>query len=86
MRAKRVTNIPRLNEDLDQASLLRKYERELRRLRAELKERNRNVVDQRCLLELEERRRRAEEDKRAAIRALEVRSVSYTHLTLPTKA
>ncbi|EGB03166.1 hypothetical protein AURANDRAFT_2300, partial [Aureococcus anophagefferens] len=32
-RAKRVTNAPRLNEDLDQASLLRKYERELRRLR-----------------------------------------------------
>ena len=63
MRAKRVTNIPRLNEDLDQASLLRKYERELRRLRAELEERNRNVVDQRCLLELEERRRRAEENK-----------------------
>jgi len=77
MRAKRVTNIPRLNEDLDQASLLRKYERELRRLRAELKERNRNVVDQRCLLELEERRRRAEEDKRAAIRALEVRSREF---------
>ena len=77
MRAKRVTNVPRLNEDLDQASLLRKYERELRRLRAELKERNRNVVDQRCLLELEERRRRAEEDKRAAIRALEVRSREF---------
>ena len=66
MRAKRVTNVPRLNEDLDQASLLRKYERELRRLRAELEERNRNVVDQRCLLELEERHRRAEDDKRAA--------------------
>ena len=77
MRAKRVTNVPRLNEDLDQASLLRKYERELRRLRAELEERNRNVVDQRCLLELEERRRRAEEDKRAAIRALEVRSREF---------
>ena len=63
MRAKRVTNVPRLNEDLDQASLLRKYERELRRLRAKLEERNRNVVDQRCLLELEERRRRAEKNK-----------------------
>ena len=49
MRAKRVTNVPRLNEELDQASLLRKYEPELRRLRAKLEERNRNVVDQRCL-------------------------------------
>lgn len=76
-RAKRVTNAPRLNEDLDQASLLRKYERELRRLRAELEERNRNVVDQRRLLELEERRRRAEEDKMAAIRALEARSKEF---------
>ena len=63
MRAKRVTNVPRLNEELDQASLLRKYEPELRRLRAKLEERNRNVVDQRCLLELEERRCRAEENK-----------------------
>ena len=40
-----------------------KYERELRRLRAELEERNRNVVDQQRILELDERRRRAEEDK-----------------------
>lgn len=77
MRAKRVTNVPRLNEDLDQASLLRKYERELRRLRAELEERNQNVVDQQHILELEERRRRAEEDKRAAIRALEVQSREF---------
>ena len=40
-RAKRVTNAPRLNEDLDQASLLRKYERELRRLRVHQFFRNR---------------------------------------------
>eukprot|EP00629_Pelagomonadales_sp_RCC1024_P008296 CAMPEP_0119267344 /NCGR_PEP_ID=MMETSP1329-20130426/5525_1 /TAXON_ID=114041 /ORGANISM="Genus nov. species nov., Strain RCC1024" /LENGTH=727 /DNA_ID=CAMNT_0007267265 /DNA_START=182 /DNA_END=2365 /DNA_ORIENTATION=+ len=77
LRAKRVTNVPRLNEDLDQASLLRKYERELRRLRAELEERNQNVVDQRRIFELEECRRRAEEDKRAAVRALEVRSREF---------
>lgn len=76
-RAKSVTNEPRVNEDLDQKSLLRKYERELRRLRAELDERNRHVVDQRRLLELEERRRRAEEDKMAAIRALEARSLDF---------
>ena len=34
-----------------------------------------NVVSQRKLLELDEQRRRAEEDKMAAIRALEVRSI-----------
>jgi kinesin family protein 3/17 len=48
---------------LDQKSLLRRYERELKRLRAELEERSRSVVDQRRLLELDEQRRRAEEDK-----------------------
>ncbi|KAG3162519.1 hypothetical protein C6341_g13256 [Phytophthora cactorum] len=58
-------------------SLLRKYERELKRLRAELEERSRNVVDKRRLLELDEQRRRAEEDKMAAIRALEERSREF---------
>lgn len=39
-----------MNEDLDQRTLLRKYERELRRLRDELARRSRNVVDKRALL------------------------------------
>ena len=62
-RAKNIKNEAKVNEDLDQKSLLRRYERELKRLRAELEERSRNVVDQRRLLELDEQRRRAEEDK-----------------------
>lgn len=53
-------------------SLLRKYERELKRLRAELEERSRNLVDKRHLMYVEGERRRAEADKMAAIRALEV--------------
>lgn len=52
--------------------MLRKYERELKRLRAELEERSRNLVDKRQLLFVEGERRRAEADKMAAIRALEV--------------
>ena len=76
-RAKSIKNEAKINEDLDQKSLLRKYERELKRLRAELQERNRNVVDKRRLLELDEQRRRAEEDKMAAIRALEARSLEF---------
>nr|CCA15231.1 kinesinlike protein putative [Albugo laibachii Nc14] len=76
-RAKNIKNEARVNEDLDQKSLLRKYERELKRLRAELEEKSRNVVDKRRLLELEEQRRRAEEDKMAAIRALEERSREF---------
>jgi kinesin family protein 3/17 len=76
-RAKNIRNEPRINEDLDQKSLLRKYEKELKRLRAELESRNKNVVDKRKLLELDEQRRRAEEDKMAAIRALEARSLEF---------
>jgi len=55
---------------------LRKYERELKRLRSELAEKSKNVVDKRRLLEVEEKRRRAEQDKLAAITALEQRSRS----------
>lgn len=76
-RAKRIRNEARVNEDLDQKSLLRKYERELKKLRAELEERNKNVVDKRRLLELDEQRKRAEADKMAAIKALEVRSQEF---------
>ena len=76
-RAKNIRNEARVNEDLDQKSLLRKYERELRKLRAELEARSKNVVDKRRLLELDEQRRRAEADKMAAIRALEARSLEF---------
>eukprot|EP01038_Epipyxis_sp_PR26KG_P009987 gene9987-13438_t len=76
-RAKNIRNEAKVNEDLDQKSLLRKYERELKKLRAELEERNKNVVDKRRLLELDEQRKRAEADKMAAIRALEARSLEF---------
>jgi kinesin family protein 3/17 len=51
----------------------------LKKLRAELEERSKNVVDKRRLLELDEQRRRAEADKMAAIRALEARSLEFMH-------
>jgi len=41
-----------VNEDLDQRTLLRKYERELRKLRAELQRRSKELVDKRRLLEV----------------------------------
>ena len=78
-RAKNIKNEARVNEDLDQKSLLRKYERELKKLRAELEARSKNVVDKRRLLELDEQRRRAEADKMVAIRALEARSLEFMH-------
>ena len=51
-RAKNIRNQAVVNEDLDQRTLLRKYERELKRLRAELQRRNRELVDKRHLLEV----------------------------------
>ena len=76
-RAKHIKNTARVNEDLDQKSLLRKYERELRRLRQELDERTKNLVDKRALLQLDEQRRKAEADKMAAITELERRSRDF---------
>ncbi|KAK9846008.1 hypothetical protein WJX81_008288 [Elliptochloris bilobata] len=76
-RAKAVRNAARVNEDLDQRTLLRRYEGELRRLRAELQQRQRDVVDKRQLLQVEEQKRRAEADKLAAITALEQRSREF---------
>lgn len=76
-RAKNIKNQAVINEDVDQRTLLRKYERELKRLRGELQRRNRELVDKRHLLEVEEQKRRAEADKLAALTALEKRSREF---------
>ncbi|KAF5835168.1 P-loop containing nucleoside triphosphate hydrolase protein [Dunaliella salina] len=76
-RAKNIKNEAHVNEDLDQKTLLRKYERELRRLRQELQRRSKQLVDKRSLLEAEEQKRRAEADKLAALTALEKRSKEF---------
>ncbi|KAK9805923.1 hypothetical protein WJX73_005541 [Symbiochloris irregularis] len=70
-RAKNIRNSASVNEDVDQRTLLRKYERELKRLRGELQQRQAQVVDKRHLLAVEAERRQAEADKVAAITALE---------------
>lgn len=89
-RAKAVNNAPRVNEEDDGAgdnrTLLRRYETELRRLRAELRERARTLVDKRALLELEEGKRRAEADKLAAISALEQRSAEVAQAKAEKRA
>ena len=56
-RAKSVRNSAHVNEDADQRTLLRKYEQELRKLRAELQLRQREVVDKRHLLAVSARSR-----------------------------
>ena len=74
--AKKIKNDARINEDVDQRALLRKYEIELWKLKSELAERNKseNSVQ---LQTLEEEKRWAEQDKEAAISALEARSRDY---------
>lgn len=42
-RAKNIKNEAKINEDLDQRALLRKYERELKKLRAELAAKSQEV-------------------------------------------
>jgi hypothetical protein len=73
-RAKHIQNEARINEDLDEKALLRRYERELKKLRSELQAKSKNVVDKRKLIEVEEQRRRAEADRTAALATLELLS------------
>ena len=54
-----------------------RYERELRKLRAELQRRSKEVVDKRRLLEVEEQKRRAETEKLEVLKALEARSREF---------
>ena len=78
--ARRVENRVEVNEgtwgDDDRGSLLRKYEKELARLRGELKERGDVVVDVRRLMRVAEEKRRVEEDKAAALQRVKALSES----------
>jgi kinesin family protein 3/17 len=79
-RAKNIKNVPIINEDVDQKALLRKYEYELKRLRTELEERNKGLIDKKKMIEvsqLEEERKKAEMHKVAAVAALEQRSREF---------
>jgi kinesin family protein 3/17 len=70
-RAKKIKNEAQINEDVDQKSLLRKYELELKKLRAELMCKKQNVVDKEVLLNVLRQKKRLEEDKLLAVAELE---------------
>lgn len=70
-RAKKIKNEAQINEDVDQKSLLRKYELELKKLRAELMCKKKNVVDKEVLLNVLRQKKRLEEDKQLAVAELE---------------
>ena len=76
-RAKNIKNNAKINEDVDQRALLRKYEAELKTLRRELEEKSKNVMNKEMLYKLEEDKRKAEEDKAAVIKVLESRSREF---------
>jgi len=76
-RAKKIKNEARINEDVDQKTLVRKYEIELRRLKQELDQRNNQIEGSGQYQRLEEEKKKAELDKNAAICALEVRSREF---------
>lgn len=78
-RAKKIKNQAVINEDLDHRALLRKYEVELSKLKKQLAQQNKNVVNARKLIQLEDDKRRAEEDKEIAINALQIRAVDYSN-------
>jgi hypothetical protein len=62
---------------VDHRALIRQYEVELKKLRAELDEKNRQIKSNELIIQLEEEKKRAEEDKQAAISALEQASKQY---------
>lgn len=76
-RAKNIKNQPIVNEDVDQRALLRKYEVELKRLKQELEEKNKMMIDKSKINKLEEDKKKAEQDKNAAMAALELRSREF---------
>ncbi len=75
-RAKKIKNSAKVNEDVDQRALLRKYEKELKKLRGELAKKSK-IGDTSTLTQLESEKRKAEEDKNAAINALEARRIDF---------
>lgn len=87
-RAKNIKNKPIINEDVDHKALIRQYEEELKKLKQELEKKNKmintgsisgnlNISEYELFNQLEEQKKRAEEDKNLAILALEQASKQY---------
>ena len=81
-RAKKIKNEARINEDVDQRALLRKYQTELKKLKQELAEKNNamgstGTYNQGDIQQLEQEKKQAEADKMNAINALEMRSREF---------
>ena len=75
-RTKKIKNKPKINEELDQELLIRKYEDELRRLRKLMTDKRRGM-GQSKLLQLEEEKEKAEKDKHQMMRKLQEQSQKF---------
>lgn len=51
-RAKNIKNVPVINEDVDHKAMLRKYESELKKLKSELEQKNKILVDKTRLFQV----------------------------------
>lgn len=76
-RARKIKNEAKINEDVDHRTLLRKYEIELKKLKKQLMEKKSEMLYREELIKLKQENKRAEEDKEAAITALECKYKEY---------
>ena len=76
-RAKNIKNEAHVNEDLDQKALLRKYEKEIKKLRSELEQKTKTVGDKRRLLQLQHQKEQAEKDKESVLIQLQLQSEEF---------
>lgn len=76
-RAKNIKNRPVVNQDLNHRALISQYEIELRNLKSELEEKNRLLNSNELLIELEEQKKKAEQDKKEVLKKLEQASRQY---------
>ena len=76
-RAKKIKNRPIINEDVNNRALIRKYESELQNLKNELELKNKMLKNNGLVMQLQEEKEQALQDKNEAIRELEKASRQY---------
>ena len=70
-RAKKIKNRPIINEDVNNRALIRKYENELKNLKNELELKNKMLNNNGLVMQLQEEKEQALQDKNEAIKELE---------------
>ena len=76
-REKKIKNRPIINEDVNNRALIRKYENELQNLKNELELKNKMLKNNGLVMQLQEEKEQALQDKNEAIRELEKASRQY---------